>query len=494
MVCARKKHEHLDVPLGCLKCNEMGFRALSSGVDSRAATMTASGCPCSKLRAAPFVCRLIASQLALAISFRFEVRTPCCGHGPDHRRRYSHRCLPQPLSPNLLQIVLLEVGATAEEGFVCFRGSSALVFRCRQLNAADVIGELEKAIIGRGDDAVDDCLFREGELDGVVKNMSHLGLPVVVVHLDLIELLEESEIVREEVCQVHFQGTKQAVRVVSEGLLAIDERMIEIGGLFREDAKSSEILLACVDLHALIMLVSCKKRSEMKGEIVEVLVVKRPLIKRDGAFDVVGLIVHDERNQIIARHLAQIARLVDEYGKLAHGPRLLSLRGSYTCPLARETLSGVMRYVCWSRGRYKNAGGNPPALGGRPSREDQLVAGFAAPTAVDGQKRPSIIPKKLRPEWPPCSHSDAGGNPPALGGRPLREDQFPYTTNGRMDARGVSSDSVLHPYFVNCCNAISGQPLCGSEGEDRSACALAGFGLCARRKVFGGRGRQPLRF
>lgn len=38
---------------------------------SCAAIMTASGCPCSKLRAAPFVFGLIASQLALVISFRF---------------------------------------------------------------------------------------------------------------------------------------------------------------------------------------------------------------------------------------------------------------------------------------------------------------------------------------------------------------------------------------------------------------------------------------
>lgn len=57
----------------------------------RFATMTASGCPCFVLRAASFVCRLIASQLALAISFRFGARTPCCGHGLDHRRRQSHR-------------------------------------------------------------------------------------------------------------------------------------------------------------------------------------------------------------------------------------------------------------------------------------------------------------------------------------------------------------------------------------------------------------------
>ena len=83
-----------------LKGGEEGFdyvfavswsRVLSCSVGSRAATMSASGCPCSMLRAAPFVCRLIASQLALAISFRFGARTPCCGHGLDHRRRQSHR-------------------------------------------------------------------------------------------------------------------------------------------------------------------------------------------------------------------------------------------------------------------------------------------------------------------------------------------------------------------------------------------------------------------
>lgn len=69
----------------------LGLHALSCASSDRFATMTASGCPCLELRAAPFVCRLIASQLALAISFRFGARTPCCGHGPDRRRRQSHR-------------------------------------------------------------------------------------------------------------------------------------------------------------------------------------------------------------------------------------------------------------------------------------------------------------------------------------------------------------------------------------------------------------------
>lgn len=73
-------------------CNNLTIREVFACVFSAdAATMTASGCPCFVLRAAPFVFGLIASQLALAISFRFGARTPCCGHGLDHRRRQSHR-------------------------------------------------------------------------------------------------------------------------------------------------------------------------------------------------------------------------------------------------------------------------------------------------------------------------------------------------------------------------------------------------------------------
>lgn len=70
---------------------EHGLRALSCTSSCRFATMSASGCPCLELRAAPFVFGLIAGQLAPAISFRFGARTPCCGHGPDRRRRQSHR-------------------------------------------------------------------------------------------------------------------------------------------------------------------------------------------------------------------------------------------------------------------------------------------------------------------------------------------------------------------------------------------------------------------
>ena len=68
-----------------------GLRALSCVPSRRFATIAASGCPCFVLRAAPFVFGLIAGQLAPAISFRFGTRTPCCGHGPDRRRRQSHR-------------------------------------------------------------------------------------------------------------------------------------------------------------------------------------------------------------------------------------------------------------------------------------------------------------------------------------------------------------------------------------------------------------------
>lgn len=68
-----------------------GFRALSCASSNRFAALTVGGCSCSKLRATPFVCRLIVSQLVLAISFRFRARVSCGGRGFDCRHRQS-RC------------------------------------------------------------------------------------------------------------------------------------------------------------------------------------------------------------------------------------------------------------------------------------------------------------------------------------------------------------------------------------------------------------------
>ncbi len=65
-------------------------RALSCGEVSGSVIMTASGCPCCVLRAAPFMFRLTASYLMLAVSFRFGACSPHAIDGPDHRGRQSH--------------------------------------------------------------------------------------------------------------------------------------------------------------------------------------------------------------------------------------------------------------------------------------------------------------------------------------------------------------------------------------------------------------------
>ena len=75
-----------------IACDNLAIRgACACAPFVGAAIMTASGCPCSKLRAAPFMFLLTASELVLAVRLRFGARTPCCGHGLDHRRRQSHR-------------------------------------------------------------------------------------------------------------------------------------------------------------------------------------------------------------------------------------------------------------------------------------------------------------------------------------------------------------------------------------------------------------------
>lgn len=49
-------------------------------------------------------------------------------------------------------------------------------------------------------------------------------------------------------------------------------------------------------------------------------------------------------NQMVARRLAQATRLIDEYGEIVHGVRLLLLRSSSMRSLAKEALFGAMRY------------------------------------------------------------------------------------------------------------------------------------------------------
>lgn len=119
----------------------LGLCALSCASSGQFATLSASGCPCLELRAAPFVCRMIAGQLVPAISFRFGARTPHRGHDLDRCRRQSHCCLPQTLLSDLLQIVLLEGTASAEEEVVSCSLLLPLVFDGGEFNAAQIIGE-----------------------------------------------------------------------------------------------------------------------------------------------------------------------------------------------------------------------------------------------------------------------------------------------------------------------------------------------------------------
>lgn len=73
------------------RCHAAGLRAVPCVASDQFATIAASGCPCSKLRAAPFMFLLTASKPALAVRLCFGARTPCCGRGLGYRRRQSHR-------------------------------------------------------------------------------------------------------------------------------------------------------------------------------------------------------------------------------------------------------------------------------------------------------------------------------------------------------------------------------------------------------------------
>lgn len=203
-----------------------GFRAFACANFGRFAAMPVTGCPCSEMRAAPFTFRKAASWLELAVPLRFGAPTPCCGRRP----------LSQLLLANSFQVVLLEVRTSAEERLVGFGGCAAIVFRRSKFDSANVVGKLEKPIVLRRNDAVDDGLFGKRELDGVVQDMGDFGLSVVVVDLHLVKVLEELEVVEQKGRQLLFEGFEHALRIVSERWYKNAGKPPALGGRpFRED-------------------------------------------------------------------------------------------------------------------------------------------------------------------------------------------------------------------------------------------------------------------
>ena len=91
---------------------------------------------------------------------------------------------------------------SAEETVVGLSGLLRFELQCSELDCANEIGRLRKTVIFRASILVHNRVSGKSVLHGVVQSLGHDVLPVVIVDFDLVEPLQISKIVEDEIHDV----------------------------------------------------------------------------------------------------------------------------------------------------------------------------------------------------------------------------------------------------------------------------------------------------
>lgn len=352
------------------------------------AALTANGCRYLALRAPSLVCRLTASKLALAVRLCFGARTPCCGHGPD--RRHLRFSLLQPLFAHLLQVVLFECGASAEENTVSCSLLLSIVFKGGELKAAQVIGELEETKRFRIDQPKDDGLvsqrLHESPADGVGDN----ALPVIVVDLNLAKGLKVGQVnlqvPRQFLGEFLLEASRRFEVTLFVGESAVFEREI-----FCKSSKFGKQRFADIQAFDRIRAMAVHERRKMKREIGEVAVCEMGSVGLVARFNGIALIMHYEGHKIVARYAPRVPRFIYEYRKVSHVHPPTVLRDGRGRQL-REGCAERSSQICWMLGpAIKNAGGLPPALEGSSRKNHHVVFTTAVDVCASKNSHDAVV-------------------------------------------------------------------------------------------------------
>ena len=250
----------------------------------------------------------------------------------------------QNVSPELSQIVFLEVAPLAEESFIGQGFLVALILQSGEFDATNEVCNLEHPIFSWMCLPVHHRALKEGVLECCVKNAGNEGLPVVVVNLDKVKLGELVEVVKQELGQVALHGTNELIRRLVSALPVCEDVVAE-RSMLRERAEGHEQLNAqrCIEIP--VPFVCPEEGIEVKGNVWETSARERLLVQTDRVGKIVALVMKDQGEQVVLGFSSEVAGLIYKDGELLHE----------TSPL--DT---------------KSAGGNPPAkrqpsLRGKPS-------------------------------------------------------------------------------------------------------------------------------
>ena len=191
------------------------------------------------------------------------------------------------------------------------------VLDCCELHGADVVRRLRQPVLGGLRRAVDDRILRQRILDRAVKRFRDGVLTVVVVDLDRVVRLQLRKVVEQEVHDIPAHRPRELVER-GELLGRVYEGVIPHGHVAEEDSERAGQHLARPHVEPRVLVLAVHGRRRMEGHVREPLGAKGALICRDRIRDALGLVEHDDGEQVAAVGKAVASRLVDEDAEFSH--------------------------------------------------------------------------------------------------------------------------------------------------------------------------------
>ncbi len=135
------------------------------------------------------------------------------------------------LFPQLLDEVLFEWGNRAEEFRVCFGRCPILELKERELDSANIVGDLGESVCPGRSVAIYRGLLENGLLDGTVKCSRYNALPSVVVDLNVVKALYICQVVTEKYRYIALDLIGKLLWIVKALFLVVDEGLVGDGGV-----------------------------------------------------------------------------------------------------------------------------------------------------------------------------------------------------------------------------------------------------------------------
>ena len=232
------------------------------------------------------------------------------------------------LSANLFEVVLLEISDTSEKLDVGSRFQVPFVLGSRQLDSAQIIGDLREPVQLGGSVFVYGRLIRDGALDSEMKRFRYDALPVIVVDFYLVEVLQIGLLRSKEALHVGFYCSRQLGSICDATAFLENECGVSDGKMFREYSECMKLTLPAANVFPFVVVLPIKQWVEMKGDRIEQL-------SREGAFvlDDIGLNglilpMEHQSDKVKIGSKCRIARLVYENRQLPHEPTPFKIKMS----------------------------------------------------------------------------------------------------------------------------------------------------------------------